>query len=336
MSLPENLMIETSTKCNINPPCVICGRNNPNHPANKTCYFLPDNLADKLISTLKQSKSVHLHGIGEPLLYPRLFDLASYTQEDCNVGFVTNGLLIFSHIEEILINLSFISVSIDAGSAKIYRDIRHNDFFKLVNGIKSLQEERLYQELNRTTINYKLSMLEISMCLLRHNINDVENFVLLAKYLNVDKAHIYHMNEGENWKVDWFDYKKQHCGLNAIEHDENIEKAFKLAEELNVNLVMSGQRSFCEPKPLEYAYYNYVHDSNKKFYCPLIDKQVIIFIDGKMMNCCYQKGIIGNLNDNEMEEIWNSELLNKMREQNNNGIIPEICKNSFCIFQGRI
>ena len=51
--LPKTLMVETSSICNINPPCVHCGRNCPEHPANKTNKLLDDELLNYPIEEKK-------------------------------------------------------------------------------------------------------------------------------------------------------------------------------------------------------------------------------------------------------------------------------------------
>jgi sulfatase maturation enzyme AslB (radical SAM superfamily) len=70
--------------------------------------------------------------------------------------------------------------------------------------------------------------------------------------------------------------------------------------------------------------------------CRLPWEHLLVVTDGRTQNCCYQGQSLGNLEEQTLEEIWNGEKINEVRESLTNGIIPELCKGEYpCIYQGR-
>jgi len=55
---------------------------------------------------------------------------------------------------------------------------------------------------------------------------------------------------------------------------------------------------------------------------------LIILPDGKCTNCDYQdqNHAFGNINEDSIKFIWNSEKLKDNREKMSAGVIPDICK----------
>jgi len=53
----------------------------------------------------------------------------------------------------------------------------------------------------------------------------------------------------------------------------------------------------------------------------------LISIDGNIRFCCHiESGIIGNLNKDSFEEIWNGRLARRIRRDFLNGHIPDECR----------
>ena len=123
---------------------------------------------ERVAPLVRRSRAVSLHGIGEPLANPHLFDTVRWCDATTSVSFVSNALLFnAARIQKVLAHdVALVDFSLDAGTAATYRKIRHNDFDKAVGNIRRLIEERDRRGLKRPRIG-------INMCLMRENVADV-------------------------------------------------------------------------------------------------------------------------------------------------------------------
>jgi MoaA/NifB/PqqE/SkfB family radical SAM enzyme len=332
-----NLEIATTTVCNIIPPCVMCAKHvDPNLGyLRKDSRHIPEEIYQKLSRFIPRSKKISLHGIGEPLTCPYLFEpVQSIDPNEVMVQFCSNGILLNDiNIQAVLDhNISLIDFSLDAATPETYQKIRHNDFNKVIQNIRNLIEERDRR-------GQTIPAIQINMCLMRENVGDVPEFVRLAKSLGAS-AHIFHMNYGYSYKYDWFDYENQHCELDPINHDRNIEEGFRLAKELHVNLMMSGKRSLVNMEDKsDYVYYNSNKSTSNSFYCSRPWDSLLITTDGYVYNCCYQNEPIGSLEQSSIDEIWNGPMLQSIRASTSQHKPHENCVNhagSICPFLQRI
>ena len=59
---------------------------------------------------------------------------------------------------------------------------------------------------------------------------------------------------------------------------------------------------------------------------------VQILADGEVRPCCWSSGSLGNLHDNDLEEIWNGARIKDLRKYILNEKIHEICDGSPCTY----
>jgi MoaA/NifB/PqqE/SkfB family radical SAM enzyme len=326
-SLPVVVNFGITSKCNTNPPCVMCMRNKAsvNQDLSWRALLRSGYIADS-------ASSLILHGIGEPLLYPHLFDIAQLADSDAMTLFTTNGLLIGRYLEEICENITKMSVSIDAATSSSYKKIRQNDLAKLKHDIKQLVVLKKAKKQSTPFI-------DISMCLMRSNVNEAVLFVEMGAELQVDTVHFYHMNmEPEyDWRVGWFDYQREHCHLASDEHDRAIIKAIKQAKHLKMPVIFDG-------KPLYNQSYEFRFADNLSEpplpanvpICSMPWRNIQINSDGTLMNCCYQRGGIGSLEESTFAELWNGECQKAIRKGIVSGKLHKYCKDALCPAQGRI
>ena len=86
-------------------------------------------------------KSVMFAGEGEPLLYKNICKLAKLTVDSgIDIAFTTNGVLLTQHVvEDVIPIITWIKVSIDAGTPATYATIhgtKDSDFTKVVGNLK--------------------------------------------------------------------------------------------------------------------------------------------------------------------------------------------------------
>lgn len=194
-------------------------------------------LALKAKDAISKCEFLMLHGIGEPLTCPYLFEIASWAPESAHTEFCTNGRLL--HAENISrifkANIKSVDISLDAASSDVYRAIRHGDFIGVLGNIYSLI-------CRRNDIGRAYPEVFMNMTLMRRNVKDVPAFVLLSKALGVNGCYVAHMNDGLDYRIgDWFDYKSQHCSNAPDEHDAAIREAKALANLFGVKFTVKGK-----------------------------------------------------------------------------------------------
>ena len=329
-SLPSEVEIGTTKVCNITPPCVQC----PKHVlpefgyVNNDAFHMKKSYIDRMAPYIKSSKFISLHGYGEPLTCPYLFDSLEYCTDDSYTFFCTNGVLlndsiIKNFLDKKISNIT-VNISLDAATHETYLKIRHHDFDKTLQNIKNLIKARDER-------NLKSPSIAINMTLMRENIAEFPAFIKLAEELNAD-VHIYRLGHGLDYKYEWFDYKSQHCENDQETHDFYIQEGYELAEKLGVKIFQTGKK-FLNKNDTDFLFLS-KEIPKDKFFCELPWSHVFINTDGSVYNCCWQSQPIGHLEESSFWKIWNGELIKSIRQATANGIPHKICSNgdSSCPF----
>ncbi|MCA8969614.1 MAG: radical SAM protein [Planctomycetes bacterium] len=334
-STPCVLEVASTNVCNIHPPCVQCWKHfDPIHGyINNDAKHMPKELIRRLAPWIGRARAVSLHGIGEPLAHPQIFDSVKHTGPGTEVVLVSNALLLTdTRINKILDNrVASIDFSLDAATQETFRKIRGNDLNAAIRGIERLREARDERGLDRPHIC-------LNMCLMRENVREAPAFVELAHRLGAARVHLFHMNKGANYRFEWFDYDDQHCERDPETHDAAIEAAFLRAEEFGVHLVMSGRRRFSETRTMASAHPD-PNAEGETFFCSKPWTSMLVMTNGDVFNCCWQDRPIGNMNHASAWDIWNSTTLQEIRESTAAGVPHKKCVNSrgnLCPYLGRV
>jgi len=163
------------------------------------------------------SKSVCLTGGGEPLLYENIIDIITYIKnKGLDVSLTTNGsMLNDKNIPVILENCTWVRISLDAGSNKVFKKIHGvDDFDKIIKNIYNLS-------LLKNKIKSKCTI-GVGFLTSNKNIDDMLNATEICKRLEIDYIQFrsFHLNydnpyliddckklESKNFKVHYLDYK---------------------------------------------------------------------------------------------------------------------------------
>jgi molybdenum cofactor biosynthesis enzyme MoaA len=84
-------------------------------------------------------------------------------------------------------SLTIINVSLDAATGETYRKIRGFSLDKVIKNIEHLI-------LDRRRRRRDLPIIYLNMTLMRSNIEELKDFIQLAKRLGVDGVHLWHLN----------------------------------------------------------------------------------------------------------------------------------------------
>jgi MoaA/NifB/PqqE/SkfB family radical SAM enzyme len=258
-------------------------------------------------------KQVYIDAWGEPLLHPGFWEMAAMGREaGCSVGITTNGTLINNEVALRLAEaVDVIGISIDGATAGTFESIRQGaNFRQVVEGVRALVAAR--RELRDD--GYPL----VSLLFLksRRNIHELPDMVDLAGELGADEVIASNLT---------YVAKPGHEILRAYslqgaspEYLAIVEEARKRAKDWGLGLriypLEPKRVGFCEARPLEA-----LHISWDGFVSPCV--YLTLPVRGDTMDKVHEGESyripmtrLGNVNEMDLLDIWNSEAYRKFRE----------------------
>lgn len=337
-SYPEEITLATTTKCNKNPPCVICDRNLKSREKEKD---LDDDILERVVSLIRRADKVYLHAGGEPLLYPKFDKILESARAPTKIIFNTNGILLTREKAESIVKsgvVNVISFSLDAASADTYKKIRGGGFDTVISNIKGLQECK--REMGR-----EYPHIIINMCVFKENFHEMAGMIELAEELKADKVDFFHLNKGWNWEVEnqgfRFNYSEQEL-MDAEAHDQHLIDAYNKAKEVGIRINFAGSAFLgeeTEEKKLVREQITEINNVPDKS-CIAPWSKVFITSEGEVRVCCYHGDDdehIGNLKEKPFKNIWNDEKISDMRRQfKDKGSCSFCIKKNSCAYLGRV
>jgi MoaA/NifB/PqqE/SkfB family radical SAM enzyme len=176
------LQVEVTTRCNL-PGCIMCPRTA--WPERWQAQDLSWETFEALIPSLRFFSHVHLSGWGEPLLHPRLWDMArALRAQGLKVSLTTNGLGLNEEVQmRVLEHLDMVAISLDGARAETYERVRPGaDFHRLVQQVAALCSRKRSLGLKRPEV----VLLFLKM---RPNLGELPEFLRLAASLGVDRVN---------------------------------------------------------------------------------------------------------------------------------------------------
>lgn len=278
-SVPTTIGIGTHFFCNAK--CVFClGGQYPNFTFNRYKTFFEE----KLVDIMKNALNVDFHGYGEFLLMPQINEFLRYIDKKIpnqTKTFFTNGVAL-KNIKFPKNGIYNIVISLHASNKELHKKIVGVDKFdEIISNIKKIQKQK----------NIRISLCSI---LTNLNIDDMENFVLLAKKLNINNVMFKYMTI--------FEYK--HFDLSVFFNkklvNKNFNKVSALSKKLNINTI------------LPHAFKKYKKATKT---CPSPWDYFYVENQGNVNKCILADNHIGNLNKNTFFDIWNSSKYQKLRQK---------------------
>mgnify|MGYP001618030175 FL=1 len=353
-SYPEEITISTTTRCNMDPPCVICERNLRTREDERD---LERNAFEKIRTIFKYADRIYLHCGGEPLITKISFDIIESVLPPTKIIFNSNGELFTEKTIKYMVDcgvVDVISFSLDAATEKTYKRIRSADFNKVINNIDTLIKYRNVKNKDKPLLRPLVLM---NFCIFKQNIREVRDYVLLAHKLGADGIDFSHLNQGFDWqqkREDYiFDYRKESVLNmdNAEDHDKLIAAAYDLSKKLNMPINFNGNPFISNVDPGKEKIKNEISEVIKyKKVCYAPWNRVVIETDGRVRICYFHGSnhhIIGKLKASSLrpyylesrsfEEVWNSaEAVSVRKEFIEKGIAERCITENPCIFQDRI
>lgn len=352
-SYPEEITISTTTRCNMDPPCVICERNLRTKDLE---YDIDPTVIDKIKPIFKHADRVYLHCGGEPLMTKRSFDIIESVSPPTKIIFNTNGALFTEKTINFMVDCSVVDVisfSLDAATEKTYRRIRSAEFNKIIHNLGTLIKYRNKKNKDKPLLR---PLVLLNFCILKQNLHEVADYVLLAYKLGIDGIDFSHMNSGFDWqqkREDYiFEYKKEH--VTEIEdkerHDNQILKAYELSKECNIPINFNGNPFIGLMNESKLKIKSEISELirwEKKCIAPW--NRVVIENSGTVRMCYFHQSTFQTIGKfktkhsspyyllgNSFEEIWNGkEAISVRKEFIEKGIAKRCITANPCIFQNR-
>jgi MoaA/NifB/PqqE/SkfB family radical SAM enzyme len=140
---------------------------------------------ERLIPAFKLFTQVHLSGWGEPLLHPRLWDMAQAARsQGCTVSLTTNGMNLTEAVQlQVLEHLDMVAVSLDGARAETYERLRPGaDFQRVTQQVAALCSRK--RSLGRQRPEVVLLFMKM-----RPNLAELLDLLRLASELGVDRVN---------------------------------------------------------------------------------------------------------------------------------------------------
>jgi MoaA/NifB/PqqE/SkfB family radical SAM enzyme len=306
--IPLQIQIIPSNKCN--QKCSFCSYRMKGYPSNEQ-FKEKDILSyKKIIEILDDCSEMGVKGIqytggGEPLVHPRIKDIFKYTlQNNLQIALVTNGQNLDDETCKILIDASWVRISLDSSNPTMYKRIRKvNQFNKVIKNIKNLVKYR------------KECIIGVGYVVCKENWRGILKAAQLAKDLGVQNFRI-----SASFTPQGFSYFDGFL-------DEAKELSYQAQELSDENFTVFNLFNDRIQDTFES-----VQDYDK---CPIKELLTYIGADYNVYTCCTlafnKRGFIGSLKEQSFKELWNSEQKIKMFNNHN----PSIHCQHTCMFKNK-
>ena len=268
---PKVLYLEPVFGCNYR--CFSCIHGSGRHIGTTQ---LGPGLFEKLKPLIERVKHIHITGLGEPLLNAHLLDYLTYLREKDKSYYInTNGSLITgAHIDLLTTSRSELSISLDAGDAKTYRKMRSGgNWDRVIAGIRRLSQARAARR-----SAYPLLYLTFHINAL--NLMSLENVPELACDLGMAAVKFSWTILPEAQRAHSL-FGKQDMATAIIQRV--CTQLHKDGIKVRNGAVFARHLSGC---------WNF-------------SEMAFIGANGSVAACCSRWLTIGNLNDNDFQDIWN-------------------------------
>ncbi len=309
---PSYVQIEPVGQCNLR--CKMCPINfRDDRPLHGSQKYMDYDLFTALIDQFENLQTLHLQGLGEPMLHPRFFDMVSYaTGKGIHVIINTNLTLLNQRRAESCVTsgLEGVFFSIDGARKETYENIRVNsNYEKVLANLALLQE-------TRDRMGSALPKLKMVMVIMRQNLEELPELVDLASRYDVEEVFVQQLSHdfGEASYTEKFRPLHEYVDEQSImgEDPERVESYFnearRRAGRSGLNLRLPPTRPRLHPA-----------GTPGLQRCNWPWTGAYISFQGYMMPCCMVSTPelinFGLATKDNLEEVWNGEAYQSFREQ---------------------
>jgi len=291
--MPGFVQFEVTTRCNI--MCKNCLRTL--EQANYVNRDMPLSFFKSIVDQLKYpTKSVHIVGMGEPLLHPDIFSMISYAKKKgFEVSLIDNFTLVDREksLKFIASGLDFLYISFDSPSKEIFEELRAGACFeKVIENIRILVRTKEEMKAEKPVFIFKSTISKF-------NLHELPQLVKLAEDLGAN-------------------------GINFGKMMSEEDSSTKILANRFTEKDLPKSTIFIDPCEMSDSY---LCDGLRGCY---------ITVDGKVLPCGlipesaprakYDQFILGDLHLNTISEIWRSSVFKRFRKKIRSGEYLPWCK----------
>ena len=312
---PQTLSLESTNYCNL--CCSHCGHSQ--YPGFRKGHF-DMKYFDKVEHLLRCGiKGISLSNFGEPFVSRTWPDILrrSLSVGGPGIFFITNGLLLDSHIPEVLNPRISMAISMDGASEETYGSFRgRGKFSRLTANLRLLKEAK-----SRGGVSYpEVTFLFTAS---RLNCRDLPSVVEMAHKFGVRGIVI-------QFQVfyDRERFSRESLFFARDEYDRSIMAARDRASELGITLIhpdsFDGRHFVLRSLP-DNQWIG--RDSDGRIKC--FSQSVISYVkfNGAVEACCTpDHAVMGSLDFDTFEDIWHGPEYRRLRLSLDRGVLPETCR----------
>jgi radical SAM protein with 4Fe4S-binding SPASM domain len=322
MQLPHFVQIEPVGQCNLR--CQMCPIQFRHDGPSSGVAFMAYDEFTRLIDQFVGVSELHLQGLGEPMMHPRLFDMIAYAAgKGIGVTSTSNLTLLSPRRAEQCVRsgLTELNISVDSAIPEIYERIRVGARFERVAGNIGLLIE------TRGRLGSQQPRLKIVAVLMKQTLDGLPDLVRQVHAWSIPELFVQHLCHDfaeSSLPAEYRPMREFVDEQTLTGHDsEHIERVFcqtrAVAEELGIQLRLPS----IEPNP-------HPPGTPGATRCDWPWARAYVSYQGLAMPCCTiatpDRFNFGNMTAEGVESIWNGAAYEAFRAQLSSEEPPEICR----------
>ncbi len=310
---PIHIQLEPTTYCNLN--CRSCGH--VKYLEHST-HLTPEHFT-RIVEQIRPIK-VSFSGSGEPFMNPHLFRFIRQAKEQgISINTTSNCTLFTSALCEQIVKsgLDLIKISIDGATSETYRKNRGEDrFLQVLDGIRTLTEtkKRLGSLTPFIRFNYVIS---------NYSYQEMAETIELAQRMEVDAIYF------QPLELNGIE-ERQTSLVGDVTSEKLFQEILRAIETSRRHQVQTNLSDIHRKLPLYWRKYQLETQQQKRI-CPLPWFSAYVTHNGMVRPCCtcFQSSTnMGNLLEQDIDELWNGEKYQWFRQEIRTGKRPfDVCKN---------
>ncbi|HJQ61592.1 MAG TPA: radical SAM protein [Burkholderiales bacterium] len=322
-ALPAFVQIEPVGQCNLSCrmcPVVYRGEGARGRPP----AFIRFETFCRILNEFPALTELQLQGMGEPFLHPRFLDMVRYAAARGIAVSTNTNLTALSHqraLECVASGLKTLHVSIDAADPGAYAYIRTGSSLSRVlrNLTRLMDAKRHLQSQDPDVILVAVAM--------RRNLEEMPQIVRLAHEYGIRSIAVQHLAHDftEGTLPAQYQPMRNFVDAETLLHEdpERVERWFKEARTAAAELGVALRLPNVQPTPR--------HAARKgRERCDWPWRGAYVTYSGQAMPCCMiatpDRYSFGNMADNGVAAVWNSDDYEVFRERLASDEPPDICR----------
>jgi len=312
---PQVISLESTNFCNLS--CSHCGHSqfpefSKGHFDMKYFQKIEHLLGSKI-------KGISLSNFGEPLISKVWHTLLNKTLSinGVHISFITNGLLLDKHLDEILDPRISIAISIDGTSEETFNYFRgKNNFSKFIANLTLLKNLKEEKGVTYPSITFLFTVSRI-------NCHELTNIVELAKTFAAETVIVQFQLFFNHER-----FERESLYFAQGKYNRHIALAREKALELGINLIHPDSFDGETIVPRD-AFTNSWLGRSKEGSIQCFSQLLASYIkyNGVVEACCANnQTVMGDLNSDSFEDIWYGPYYRELRLSFDRGEWPDRCK----------